>query len=187
VRPPKGVAVNFQPLFNDRREVILLGSAGQRIITAGEIVCLAGMSAGLNATQKNEYNITVLRGPSISDLVLSSDPIGYTGIENPSVIVAIAQEGIDRRKGLFAKLGQNAQILVAKGLVLPVSQAQVHEIDMKALGLKSQDWAMAAVSVLAKMKRIMNEDMLKQALEYRFKGAALESSLAVMNRCLTAS
>ncbi|MGD9973609.1 MAG: thiamine pyrophosphate-dependent enzyme [Desulfatirhabdiaceae bacterium] len=186
-RTPKGVAVNFKPLFNNRREVILLGSAGQRIITAGEIICLAGMSAGLNATQKNEYNITVLRGPSISDLVLSSDPIGYTGIEHPSVVVAIAQEGIDRRKGLFAKLGPESMILAVKGLVLPDSPAKVHEIDMKALGLKSQDYAMAAVSILAGMNLILNADMLKQALEYRFRGSALEASLTVMNQCLTTS
>ncbi|MCK7509936.1 MAG: hypothetical protein MZV70_41825 [Desulfobacterales bacterium] len=61
--------------------MILLGSAGQRILTAGEILCLAGLHAGLNVTQKNDYDITVLRGPSISEMILSPQAIDYTGIE----------------------------------------------------------------------------------------------------------
>ena len=79
----------------------MLGSAGQRIITAGEILCLAGLTAGLQTTQKNEYNITVLRGPSISELILSPEEIDFTGIENPTVMVALDQEGVDRRRDLF--------------------------------------------------------------------------------------
>jgi hypothetical protein len=53
----------IDPPQSGRREAVLLGSAGQRIITAGEILCLAGLTAGLNTTQKNEYNITVCGGP----------------------------------------------------------------------------------------------------------------------------
>ena len=80
---------------------MLLGSAGQRIITAGELLCLAGLSAGLHATQKNEYSVTVLRGPSISELILSPDNIEYTGIKKPTTIVALGQEGVNHRKALF--------------------------------------------------------------------------------------
>ena len=64
---PPAIEARFQPPDAQRRELILLGSAGQRIITAGEILCLAGLTAGLNTTQKNEYNITVMRGrPSVN-------------------------------------------------------------------------------------------------------------------------
>ena len=86
-------------------EIIILGGAGQRVVTAGEILCLAGMTAGLNATQKNDYPITVLRGHSISELILSPDEIEFTGIEKPGVIIAIGPEGVNRRKGLFGNLG----------------------------------------------------------------------------------
>lgn len=44
----------------------MLGGAGQRILTAGEILCLAGASAGLHAAQKNDYPITVMRGHSMN-------------------------------------------------------------------------------------------------------------------------
>ncbi|MBW2252410.1 MAG: 2-oxoglutarate synthase [Deltaproteobacteria bacterium] len=61
VTAPEKIEVSLVPLNTDRQEVIILGSAGQRIVTAGEILCLAGLSAGLNKKKKNDYPITVLR------------------------------------------------------------------------------------------------------------------------------
>jgi 2-oxoglutarate ferredoxin oxidoreductase subunit beta len=59
-----------------RQEVVVLGSAGQRIITAGELLCLAGAAAGCHATQKNDYPITVMRGHSVSEMIVSESPVG---------------------------------------------------------------------------------------------------------------
>ncbi len=42
-RPPQAVEAHFTPVSAERQEIIMLGSAGQRIITAGEILCLAGL------------------------------------------------------------------------------------------------------------------------------------------------
>ena len=110
------------------QEVILLGSAGQRIITAGELLCIAGLTAGLKTTQKNEYNITVLRGPSISELILSPDEIDYTGIDVPSVVVALDQEGVDRRASMFKQLTKDVLIIQVGGVRLPASQARIHPV-----------------------------------------------------------
>jgi hypothetical protein len=41
-----------------------------RIVTAGDIVCYAGMSTGMNVSMKNDYNITVLRGQSVSEILI---------------------------------------------------------------------------------------------------------------------
>ena len=54
-QPPRAVEKKFTPLIDDRKGILILGSAGQRIITAGEILCLAGLTAGLHASQKNDY------------------------------------------------------------------------------------------------------------------------------------
>ena len=42
VPPPLAVTPRFAPVSAARQEVLLLGSAGQRILTAGELLCLAG-------------------------------------------------------------------------------------------------------------------------------------------------
>lgn len=179
---PSKIEARFLPPSPQRQEVILLGSAGQRIITAGEILCLAGLSAGLNTSQKNDYNITVLRGPSISELILSPQEIDYTGLENPGVIVALAQEGVDRRKQMFAKLDAGALILQIDGVKVPDCKARVQLIDLKARRIRNSDWALASVGVLAAQGKIINSQMLEAALKTRFKGSTLAESLELVRK-----
>lgn len=179
--PPR-IDARFKPPSSSRQEVIMLGSAGQRIITAGEILCLAGLTAGLNTTQKNEYNITVLRGPSISELILSPEEIDYTGIQSPSVIVALDQEGVNRRRDMFGSLDSKTLILQSTGVEVPPSRACIHQIDLKSQKIKKPDWALAALGVLAKLGQIINPEMLETALEIKFKDNTLKNSLALVRK-----
>ena len=187
VNAPVSIEASLIPLNTARQEVIILGSAGQRIVTAGEILCLAGLSAGLNATQKNDYPITVLRGHSISELVLSSEEIGFTGILNPDVIVALSQEGVERRKNFFDTLNEKTLILQVPEVKIPSCKAKVMNIDFKAQGIKSQDRALASLSILAKLNKIISLEMLQSALKVRFKEPALSISLDLVDQVETDS
>ncbi|UCD89107.1 MAG: 2-oxoglutarate synthase [Desulfobacterales bacterium] len=182
VLPPKKVAVKFRPPEPGRQEVVILGSAGQRIITAGEILCIAGLTAGLRTTQKNDYNITVLRGHSISELILSPEKIGFTGIESSSVIIALSQEGVDRRKGLFGRLDDHALILKPPEINTPMSPAKIHLMDFKSQRIKPKDWALAALSVMAKLNKVIHNDMLRSALGFKFKDNTLASAMDLVER-----
>lgn len=185
VSAPAVVESQFTAPQTGRQEVILLGSAGQRVITAGELLCIAGLTAGMKTTQKNEYNITVLRGPSISELILSPQEINYTGIEMPNVVVALDQEGVDRRRGLFERMAPKALIIQINGVNVPTSKARIHRVDLKALGVKRPDWALASLAVLAKLKQIITPQMLEAALKIRFKSNALDSSLKLVKEVTT--
>jgi len=187
VNAPVTIEASLIPLNTARQEVIILGNAGQRIVTAGEILCLAGLSAGLNATQKNDYPITVLRGHSISELVLSSEEIGFTGILNPDVIVALSQEGVERRKNFFDTLNEKTLILQVPEVKIPSCEAKVMNIDFKAQGIKSQDRALASLSILAKLNKVISLEMLQSALKVRFKEPALSISLDLVDQVETDS
>jgi pyruvate/2-oxoacid:ferredoxin oxidoreductase beta subunit/Pyruvate/2-oxoacid:ferredoxin oxidoreductase gamma subunit len=162
------------------QEIVMLGSAGQRIVTAGELLCLAGLSAGMHATQKNDYPITVLRGHSISELVISPQPIDFTGIRQPNVILALADEGIKRREQMLANLVGRPLVLKAKGVSLPDCDAQISEIDFKRLKIKSADWALAALAILAIANKILTPDMLRAAIDHRFKEDVRQAAYAIM-------
>ncbi len=179
---PMQIEARFPPPQPGRKEAVLLGSAGQRIITAGEILCLAGLTAGLQTTQKNEYNITVLRGPSISEVILAPGKIDYTGIERPSVIVALDQEGVDRRQALFENLETDTLVVQMEGIRIPACRARVQQVDLKAHRIKRPDWALASLAVLAHQNQIITLEMLTAALKIRFKGRALESSLELVKK-----
>ncbi|MBW1776526.1 MAG: 2-oxoacid:acceptor oxidoreductase family protein [Deltaproteobacteria bacterium] len=184
-RTPAPAPLKIDPLFTPpdaaRQGVVLLGNAGQRILTAGEILCIAGMTGGMHVSQKNEYNITVLRGPSVSEVILSKDPIEYTGIEAPSVILAVGQEGVLRRKVLFEKMPEEGLVLAAEDIDLPTCPCEVLRADFKGQKIGSVDRALASLGILAKQNRTVSLEMLKRALEIRF-GDKADASIALVER-----
>jgi Pyruvate/2-oxoacid:ferredoxin oxidoreductase gamma subunit len=180
--PLPTVDVRFEPILSGRCEVLLLGAAGQRINTAGEILCLAALSSGLHATQKNDYPITVLRGHSISEVVLSSRPIDYTGLHAPGIVVALSSQGVARRERVFASLDAGACVIKAKGVGIPSTAARVVSVDFKTRSVRSADRALAALAVLAHMGRIITPDMLQSALEARFEEKQRDQATALITR-----
>ncbi len=159
---------SFDLVDPQRQEVIILGSAGMRIVTAGDIVCHAGIAAGMNVSIKNDYNITVLRGQSVSEILLSPEKIGYTGIESPTVVMALSYEGVQRRQKIFKVLKPSTLVLKEKSVDIPETQARVMEIDFKELKIRKQDWALASLGVLAKKEVLFSKEMLAFALKSRF-------------------
>lgn len=182
VSPPKQISAEFKAPQTGRQEVIILGSAGQRILTAGEILCLAGLSAGLRASQKNDYPITVLRGHSVSELVLSDQDIEFSGISKPCVILALAAEGVARRRSMFKDLNEKTLVILDSGVELPETGAKVIKIDFKAQKIKSHDRALASLAILARMNRVITIEMLEHAVGNRFGTKVLESAMALIRR-----
>ena len=185
LRPPEDlvrIPATCKAPQEGRQEVVILGSAGQRIITAGELLCLAGASAGCHATQKNDYPITVMRGHSVSEVILSNSAIDYTGIEDPSVVIALAPEGVNRRKKMLEALSPECIVIKMACVDLPECRATVVEVDFKARQIKSEDWALAALAVLAGKKRTLTEEMLTEALKLRFKPKVFEMALTLLEK-----
>lgn len=180
--PPVRVDPSCAAPGKGRQEVVILGSAGQRIVTAGELLCLAGAAAGCHAAQKNDYPITVMRGHSVSEVILSETGIGYTGIQDPSVVIALAPEGVGRRKGMLSGLSPEALVIREAATALPPTAAAVIDVDFKDKKIKSPDWALGALAVLAGERRVLTPEMLEAALRLRFKGALLDAALAVVEK-----
>ncbi len=182
MKDPVRIPATCQAPRAGRQEIVILGSAGQRIITAGELVCLAGASAGCHATQKNDYPITVMKGHSVSEVIVSDSPIEYTGIEDPSVVIALATEGINRRKKMLAALSPECTVVKAADVELPETRASVLDIDFKAKKIKSPDWALAALAVLAGQNKVLSGQMLTVALKLRFNPKVFEMAQAVIEK-----
>ena len=123
-----------------------------------------------------------MRGPSISELILSPEEIDFTGISQPDIVVAIGQEGVNRQKDLFAGLRPDTLIIQIAAVALPANQARIYPIDLKSQGIKSKDWALGSLAVLAKLNQVIHMDMLRAALRLRFKGTTLETALELVER-----
>jgi len=182
---PISIEQQFEPHFQGRQQILILGSAGQRINTAAEILCLSALSAGLHATQKNDYPITVLRGHSVCEVVLSHVPVGYTGISQVQITIALSQAGIDRKKNVLSDCNEHAVIICQKGLTLPDNRAQLFSVDFSENSLPKNQWALAALAILAIKTGLLTVDMLKAGLGYRFTGKQFQEAQTILERSLT--
>ncbi len=180
-RPPRPVKTMFEPPRKRSWRVMILGRAGQRIVTAGELLCLAAMTAGMHATQKNDYPITVLRGHSVCELVLSPQPVAYTGIDVPDVVVALASEGVARRKSVFRRLNRDCLVLHSIDVSLPSTPARMLGLDFRQARIKASDHALAALAALACRNLVLSPAMLKAAVEHRFEGKIRTAAMEVVN------
>lgn len=178
----KGIEPTFSPPVRARREIVLLGAAGDRIISAASLLAHAAILGGMQVTQKNDYDITVMRGPSVSELILSPEPILFTGVEQPDVIVALACEGVMRKRELFAKMSPEGRVILAKGIEIPDTVARITEIDFKTHDLKRTERALAALALLARTQDPITLEMLDGALQSSIRGKALEAGIDVLAR-----
>lgn len=176
---PLSVAVVGEAPIVKRCGVLLLGAAGQYINTLGEILCLAGMSGGLHVSQKNDYPITVLRGHSIAEVVLDRQPIDYTGIGVPAIVVCVAAEGVARRKEIFGMLPEDALVVKDSTLTLPETRARVVNIDFAGLHIGASEQGLAALAVVAR-EGLLTREMLVAGLSIRYRGKILDNAMAVV-------
>ncbi|BHH85411.1 thiamine pyrophosphate-dependent enzyme [Desulforhopalus sp. 52FAK] len=184
-QPLNEIEVVATPRIQKRSEIVILGAAGQFINTVAEIVSLAAMSSGVFVTQKNDYPITVLRGHSVAELVFDLEAVGYTGMTSPTVVLCVAQEGIERRKSLFEKLDKKTTILSWPGLHIPPTKAEVNKISLGGMKVKKTQRGLVLITKLAEMKLVIEPATLKKAITIRYSGKMCDQSIELVNQLLS--
>lgn len=83
---------------------------------------------------------------------------------------------------MLAALSPECTIVKSSEVELPETQASVLEIDFKAKKIKSPDWALACLAVLAGQNLALSMEMLTVALKLRFNPKVFEMAQAVMEK-----
>jgi len=81
---------------------------------------------------------------------------------------------------MLQNLPDNALVIKVTGVELPSIKSEIIEVDFKAQKIKSDDWALSSLRILAGKNRVITTEMLKAALALRFKGRVLEDALALL-------
>lgn len=93
--------------------------------TVGHMMGQGAVLAGLYATQRDDYPITVMTGHSVCEVVMDTRPIGYTGITRPDVLMLVAQEGRAMATPRLAAMTPQDRAYVAADLLPVQTAAQV--------------------------------------------------------------
>jgi 2-oxoglutarate ferredoxin oxidoreductase subunit gamma len=92
--------------MTSRIDLTIAGVGGQGSILAGTILGAAAVShAGKYATQTQAYSSELRGGYAATWVIVSDQPVVFPRVKNPDIIVAQAQDSIDRFSSFLKKGG----------------------------------------------------------------------------------
>lgn len=101
---PSGGAAGDSGGGKKRISLLLGGSAGEGVQTAAEILAKAAMSCGLHVSKKGSYPVTVGVGFSVAEVIISTEPIRFTGAGVPDFLVVTSTDGFEKTKSAVAAM-----------------------------------------------------------------------------------
>jgi Pyruvate/2-oxoacid:ferredoxin oxidoreductase gamma subunit len=132
--------------------IIIAGSAGQRIKSTSTLFAKAAMLSGLEATQKNDYPITVMTGHSISEIIISSARIDYTAIESPDYFIVMSEDGLRRARPRIEKLRESCTLFLEESLEVPDTAAHVMKLPLAETSKKANKLPVAIMALGAMLQ-----------------------------------
>ena len=121
-------------------------------LTAAGLFAQAGMFAHLQATQKDDYPITVMTGHSITEIILSPAHIDYTAIDSPDYFVVISEDGLQKCRGRMEKLASSATLYAEESLELPATAARVVRLPLVATSKKANRLSIGVLALAAMLR-----------------------------------
>jgi 2-oxoglutarate ferredoxin oxidoreductase subunit beta len=165
--------------------IIIAGSAGQKVKSTATLLARAGMLSGLDATQKDDYPITVMTGHSVSEVNLSPHPIEYTAIDTPDYLAVISEDGLKKMQKWIARLPASCALYVDEFGEIPETKARVKRIPLWRI-VKEHGKLSASMAVLAAIVgdgKFVPPQALEDAI-VRFQSPAVaQANLATARKC----
>jgi 2-oxoglutarate ferredoxin oxidoreductase subunit beta len=151
VTPPQSIVLKqiFNSSLDRQIGIVIAGSAGQKVKSAAAMLARAGVISGLDATQKDDYPITVMTGHSLSEINLSPTRIEYTAIDDPDYFVVISEEGLKKTKKWISRLSQACVLYVDESLPLPDTRARVRRLSLAKLSKEVGKLSLSTAAVAA--------------------------------------
>jgi 2-oxoglutarate ferredoxin oxidoreductase subunit beta len=154
----------------DRRISILLGgSAGEGVQVAAETFARAAIAAGLSATKKGIYPVTVGVGYSVAEIILSPEPILYAAAITPDLVALTSLDGFNYYQRVLTEM-RSGHILLDEKLPDPVTGATVTRADIRQPAGK-RGAALYALALLARQHRLFpTAAIVEELARGRFAG-----------------
>jgi len=144
-KPP--IEKKFSNSVSKQTGIVIAGSAGQKIKSAATLFAQASMFSGLDATQKDDYPITVMTGHSLAELNLSPERIDYTAIDAPDYFLVLSEDGLKRSRARIENLPETCTLYTEESLELPPTKAKVLRLPLAETAKKISKLSVAIVGL----------------------------------------
>ena len=162
--------------------IVLAGAAGQKVVSAGNLLASAATLSGLWTSRRADFPITIQTGFSVAEIVISPEPVLYSGIIKPDVAVLIATEGKAKIARLTKVMEASGTIYFADGLGDVDSPANQLPLEFPESAKKDVRKNISALTAgfLTKELNLFPFEALKEAVRQIQKPKITEINLGVL-------
>jgi 2-oxoglutarate ferredoxin oxidoreductase subunit beta len=146
--PSREMEVRYEATLTRPLSWLLAGGAGKRIGSAAGALTRGAVLSGLWATQRSDYPVTVRTGHSLSEVILSPDPVLFSGVAAPDIVLDISPEGHAKVAQRLAGLPSGARVYRSTDVPEAETDAEVVTLDFAAAGWsrRREWWALIAAA-----------------------------------------
>ena len=177
---PRMLEAAFTSKLDQPCRLLVMGSAGGKVRSAARLVAEAAIRSGLQATQSDDYPITVKTGHSIAELILSPDPIEFAGVDRPDLMVILSEDGMAKATPYLAAMDKTGKVVMVPGLVEVETPAQVEVLDLDRLPgrVAKTELALTVLTAAAVGRGLVPADALRASVG---EGRYAEKNLAAIS------
>jgi Pyruvate/2-oxoacid:ferredoxin oxidoreductase gamma subunit len=177
-----GLETKFTSDLDKPIRIVLAGSAGQKVVSAGNLLASAATLSGLWTSRRADFPITIQTGFSVAEIVISPEPVLYSGIIKPDVAALIAPEGRDKIARLTMAMEKTDTIYFAEGLGNVDSNANQLSLEFPESAKKEVRKNISALTAgyLTKQLNLFPFEALKEAVRKIQNPKIAEINLGVL-------
>ncbi|HEY79828.1 MAG TPA: hypothetical protein G4O05_01950 [Caldilineae bacterium] len=179
--PLKPIEPEFPNRVERKFHLVLAGSAGAKVRSAGKLVGYAGVMSGLWAAQRDDYPTTVKSGHSISEIILSPEEVRYTGVAKPDALALISEDGLKKSGRHLARMTEEDVLFTIPKFAGVETRARKVILDPKKAGVRITRTNLALLLTAAALRELdlFPIEALKAAAE-RFQARFADQNLPII-------
>ena len=183
-KPMSGLVLDtkFSSVLEKPIRIVLAGAAGQKVVSAGNLLASAATLSGLWTSRRADFPITIQTGFSVAEIVISPEPVLYSGIIKPDVVALIAPEGKAKIARLTKIMEESDTIYFADGLGDVNSSANQLPLEFPESAKKEIRKNISALTAgyLTKQLNLFPFEALKEAVRQIQKPKIAEINLGIL-------
>ncbi len=162
---PQGVPQTHTSELGATTRIVLAGAAGGKVKSTASALALGAMRAGLWATQRDDYPVSVMTGYSVSEIVLSRREILYTGIEKPDLLAVITAEGLSQVPRQLRAMDESQTVYVVPELADQIeTRARKLVFNLARAAWNKQSLAVMATAAMIRHANLYPLDAFREAI-----------------------
>ncbi len=182
IKPKLPIEKKYDNSVSRQTGIVLAGSAGQKIKSTATLFAQASMFSGLDATQKDDYPITVMTGHSLAEIIVSRERIDYTAIDSPDYFLVISEDGLKRARARIEKLPETCTLYAEESLDLPETKARVIRLPWAETAKKISKLSVAVIALATMLQDtgLFSQEAFATAISQFQKAKIAETNLKAL-------